>query len=247
MSKTRHVASREAAMAYHEAGHAVACYYMHVKINSATIIPDEVSLGHVRPENMFRGLNPEADLSGRVRLQIERAIIISLAGMAAQRRFSKRSWRQYHGSSDFRSAGDLALYIGGDGAGATAFLHWLQLRADQLVEAQWRDIECVARALMKRKTMTGDEIVEVIDGEHGIQRHQLRDLGNSLRAAEVQRRQQMTDRLTPILSSTLPKIEQLMELKSQDQKLRSRLISAVRRECMAFVDATINQAVTPSP
>jgi hypothetical protein len=232
MSKTKHVVSREAATAYHEAGHAVACYFMHVKVRSATVISDkdQGSLGHVRHENMFRGLNPEVDLSGRVRLQIEREIIISVAGAAAQRRFSKRSWRQYHGSSDFRSASDLALRIGGDGAGATAFLHWLQLCADRLVETRWRNIECVARALMKRKTMTGEEIVDVIEGEQG---HQLRDTVNRLKAAEVKQRQQMTNQLTPILNPTLAKIEQLMGLKSQDQKLRSRLISSVGRERMA--------------
>jgi len=223
--------ARERATAYHEAGHAVACYYLGVKAKSATIVPDKDQgiLGHVRHEDMFRGLNPEIDLSGRARLQMERSIIISLAGMAAQRRYDRKSWRHYHGASDFRAASDLASRIGGDSDGTNQFLRWLELRTDRLVESRWQNIERVARALLERKTMASSEIVEIIDGEEG---KSLREVGKRLRATEARERQQLTETLTPILSSALEQIEQRMGLKSPDPKLRSSIVSAVRRSCM---------------
>jgi len=223
--------AREKATAYHEAGHAVACYYLGVKVKSATVVPDKDkgTHGHVRYEKMFRGLDPEIDLSGRARLQMERNIIISLAGAAAQRRYSKQSWRHYHGASDFDAVADLALRIGGDSDGANKFLDWLDHRTDQLVKTRWQDIECVARALLERKTMKGSEIVEVITGESGTT---LQEALKKQITKEAQRRQQWTEVLTPILSPALEKIEQSMGLKSPDQKLRSSIVSAVRRSCM---------------
>jgi hypothetical protein len=147
MAKISRVRTREKATAYHEAGHAVACCYFGVKVKSATIVPDKNknSAGLVRHDNLFRGLDPEHDASGRVRLRIEQAITISLAGPAAQRRHDKKSWRHYHGAGDFNWASDLALRVGGDGIGATTFLRWLQLCADRLVKTRWQEIERVAR------------------------------------------------------------------------------------------------------
>ena len=223
--------AREKATAYHEAGHAVACYYLGVKVKSATVVPDkgQGTHGHVRHEDMYRGLDPEIDLSGRARLRMERSIIISLAGAAAQRRYSRQSWRHDHGASDFRAAANLALRIGGDDDGADRFLRWLELRTDRLVQNHWQDIERVARALLERKTMNGGEIVKIIEGEGGTA---LREVGKKLRASKARRREQWTEVLTPILGPAFEEIEQSMGLKSPDQKLRSAIVSAVRCSCM---------------
>jgi hypothetical protein len=111
----------------------------------------------------------------------------------------------------------------------------LEFCTNRFVDTRWREIDRVARALMHRNTMTGEEIVEVIEGEQASQRQQLRELWNRLKAASVQRRQQMTNHLTPMLGPALARIEHSMGLKSPDQKLRSRIISAVRREYVDFV------------
>jgi hypothetical protein len=62
-----------------------------VKVKSATVVPDkhDNSAGHVAREDMFCGLDPENNMSDRTRLQIERNIIISLAGPAAQWRHNR--------------------------------------------------------------------------------------------------------------------------------------------------------------
>jgi hypothetical protein len=234
--------AREKATAYHEAGHAVACYCLGVKVKSATVVPDkdQGTHGHARHENMFRGLDPEIDLSGRVRLQMERKIIISLAGVAAQRRYSRQSWRSHHGRSDFRAAADLALRIGGDGDGANRFLRWLELQTDRLVENRWQDIERVARALLERRILTGSEIVEIIEGEEGAA---FKKSMKEVKARMTQRQQRWTEVLTPILGPVLEEIEQSMGLRSPDQKLRSSIVSAVRRSCMNLQERRALQAV----
>jgi hypothetical protein len=45
--KRRRSATQDSVVAYHEAGHAVASWHLHLKINGATIIPEGDSLGHV--------------------------------------------------------------------------------------------------------------------------------------------------------------------------------------------------------
>ena len=150
------------ATAYHEAGHAVACYFTGVKCKSASIVPGKGYGGRVLHVSSLRGARPDIELSGRARLQIERTIMICLAGCSAQRRFSKRSWRSYHGATDFQEAGDLALYVCGDGEGTQLFLKWLQHRTDALIELRWSSVTRIAKALLKNKTLTGEEISKLI-------------------------------------------------------------------------------------
>jgi hypothetical protein len=88
--------------AFHEAGHVVAAWSRGLKIHNATIVPSPEFLGRVRHANPLRGLRPDYDVSARVRERAEANIVVALAGPEAQRRHSPRSWRSYHGASDFR-------------------------------------------------------------------------------------------------------------------------------------------------
>jgi hypothetical protein len=215
------------ATAYHEAGHAVACFMMNVKMKSATIIPDKESdtAGHVDHENMFRGLNPEVELTGRARLQIERSIIICLAGFAAQRRYNKRSWRNYHGQSDFTYAVNLASYVDGDAKGASQFLKWVQFRAERLVERHWTEVRRVAQALLKHKVMNGNVIRREILGPNHFSDKRLKQM----RAKQEQQQRELREKLTTLLEPSLAAIEHAMGLETEDPKLRARLISAAAR------------------
>ena len=224
---------QESAIAYHEAGHAVACRFMGVKVKSATIVPkkDEYQ-GCVQHESMFRGLRPDIELSGRARLQIERNIIISLAGAAAQRRHNKKSWRSYHSSSDFRSAANLASHVCDSKANINAFLRWLEVRTDELIAAQWPAVHRIAEVLLERKTVPGDEIVALILEQQGSSRDQqqkLKEMGARLSATHNARREQIKKGLKPILDPALAKIERAIGLKSPDEKLRAQIVSAVVR------------------
>src|SRR5580700_11422788 len=129
------------ATAYHEAGHMVAAWRHHLKIRRATIIPAEDFAGRVDHESPLRGIQLDIDGSDRANLKAEKAILISLAGPAAQRRFRPSSWRSYHGLGDYEIAIDLALRLQGSGALAAAYLRYLQLRADSLVESNWSFVQ----------------------------------------------------------------------------------------------------------
>jgi hypothetical protein len=92
-----------------------------------------------------------------MRLRVERSIIIAFAAEIEQRKHRPSSWRSYHCSSDHHEIVNPAARFY-EGKTLDGFLRWLHLRAQDLVEANWSAIERVARALLKRGKLTGDEI-----------------------------------------------------------------------------------------
>jgi len=155
------VMSREAT-AYHEAGHAVAAWKLGYRPISASITAVEESVGEVRHENPFPGVNLEFDGSDLARSRVERAIMIRLAGPIAQKRYRPTSWRRWQGGADYAVAADLALRVCGSGEVASAFLKWLDLRAKALIENHWPAVERLAIALIKHGTMNQEEIAALM-------------------------------------------------------------------------------------
>jgi len=70
--------------AYHEAGHAVAAWWLFLKFRYVTIKPDGDTLGHVKFNRSPKWFSPDIDKSDRVRLFAERHIISSFAGQIAE-------------------------------------------------------------------------------------------------------------------------------------------------------------------
>jgi hypothetical protein len=157
--------SREAT-AYHEAGHAVAAWSVGYRPTTASIEAGNDSVGQVRHEEPFPGISFEFDGSDMARLKIERAIMICLAGPIAQKRYRRSSWRKWHGVADYATATELALRACGSSDIARAFLKWLALRAESLVDDHWSAVERVAIALLKRSTLTHDEIASLVSKPH---------------------------------------------------------------------------------
>jgi ATP-dependent Zn protease len=150
--------------AYHEAGHAVASYYLFHRIKKVTIVPDKKNdnAGSCHSKGpSLAGI--DVSISPRKQATIFDNIKIFLAGEAAQARFNRRTIRQWHGSSDFHQAAGLALRLSGDARGAELLLDWLRHEAEQLVAIRWREIEVVAEALLRRRTLTGEEVRAVIN------------------------------------------------------------------------------------
>ena len=145
------------ATAYHEAGHAVAAWRRRIAIKAVTIRPER---GQYHGAVLFRssrfpGLDPSEQWA-------ERRIVAALAGPLAQRRFAPRTVRGWHSEADYQFAAELALRTQGSGKLATAWLAWLQISTEALVEANWRHIESVAGALLAGETLSGSEVVETI-------------------------------------------------------------------------------------
>ena len=99
------VQSRRVATAFHEAGHAVVAWRRGLKVHSATIVPTKDYSGMVRRGSL--GVRLDIDGSNRARLRAESAIVVCLAGPAAQRRHNPRSWRAYMGVSMIIETGPL--------------------------------------------------------------------------------------------------------------------------------------------
>jgi hypothetical protein len=139
------------AIAYHEAGHVVARFFS-----------EGGSLGHVRgryddPED---ALGREAEYGKR--LAIETEIISALAGQIAEKRGVGRS-TSGSAESNGKIAADLAFSAcGGEAREAGAFLNWLRIRTENLIEFYWTDVERVTQALLERKTLSGNEVRKII-------------------------------------------------------------------------------------
>jgi hypothetical protein len=147
--------------AYHEAGHAVAFYHLHVPISYVTIVPDEDSLGHVKdplpnfdPDKLdisreaFErhcrdGTSPfppelnryftECNITLKTADWMERKILVSFAGPLAEQRFANR--HNWIGSDreDWRSGFDTASNLVEGGEILQKYVDYLWARAKGLL------------------------------------------------------------------------------------------------------------------
>ena len=92
----------------------------------------------------------------------EQVIKICYAGPLAQQRYRPRSWRRYHGASDFDLAADLGLRVCGSSKQATVFLRWLEIVTREMVQNNWFNIELVAKLLLEHDRLSGAEILSAL-------------------------------------------------------------------------------------
>ena len=135
--------------AYHEAGHAVAAFYMKRSFRYVTIEPEEDSLGHIMYKKFRDSFNPEIDPDREIRKPLEKAIITAFAGPIAEQIFSGRKNR-IGASSDFHGALDCALYLCGSNEETEAYVNWLWIRTKNMIRqpAKWCSVEGLAKELL---------------------------------------------------------------------------------------------------
>jgi hypothetical protein len=149
------------AIAYHEAGHAVAMWHGKLKFQTGSIEPREGSSGRVTHQAL-KGIRLDIDDTPLARIRSENFIIACLAGPTAQRRYNAHSFRHYHAGDDHDLALTHALRLCGNGASTAAYIEWLKIRAKDLVEVRWPSVERVAAGLLENGTLTRKEIVFLI-------------------------------------------------------------------------------------
>ena len=71
--------------AYHEAGHAVAAFLLRKRFSYVTIESGEDSLGHIILKRFRDSFQPDVDEISKIRRPLEKDIMISLAGNAADK------------------------------------------------------------------------------------------------------------------------------------------------------------------
>ena len=87
-----------------------------------------------------------------------------LAGEEAQRRFDPGSVRRHQAASDYQSAKEVLMRLHGDAEKECFHAYrYLRARARNFVHDQrnWRLIQDLAKALLERRSLTGDEVNKV--------------------------------------------------------------------------------------
>lgn len=155
---------------------------------SVTIEAADDYRGMTRTKAMPQGIrhkwNDDEFDNSKLKHWVERQLIELLAGTAAQRRaFPRSHWRQGHGigkapeglmfegeavktlaiqGSDIQTAGRLISDVFGDGKVAKHYYAYVEARADELVHRYWPQIQGVAEALLKHKTLSADAVRAVL-------------------------------------------------------------------------------------
>jgi hypothetical protein len=161
------------AAAYREAGHVVAALTQSRVDHSAAFARTVEFRSPVVHKNVLRGAKFGLDTSEGARLRAERAILVRLAGPAAQKRHAPRSLRSRHGESDLKQALDLASSVSSSPSEAYAFVARLGIAADDLIEARWPLVERVASALIEGSPLSAAQIRRIAGHAADVGRFQI--------------------------------------------------------------------------
>lgn len=151
--------------AYHEAGHAVIAMHFRRAIRYVTIEATDTSYGHVLKTPMPPSFDPQNEIDARTMRRIEAEILVSLAGLAAESRFTgRRNLRA--ASGDYRFAVEMAAYAYNFGPVAGKYVEFLEARAMQLMAgpAVWVKVEAMAKALLAHKRLDAKQARAIYAG-----------------------------------------------------------------------------------
>lgn len=157
--------SEKLAVAYHEAGHAVAYYILRIPIKYVTIKPDPEAhtLGEVQGLPFPKSLAPDVQIDLRTRDYLERRIMGLAAGAIAEAMVTGE--RDHIGATeDMQRCLDFASYYCSD-AEVSAYINWLCIRAEQLIQSpeHRRMLDEVADALVKKETISGRKARQIMN------------------------------------------------------------------------------------
>src|SRR6266567_2257192 len=145
--------------AIHEAGHAVAAIALGRPFRSVTIVPEDGMLGYCSLSRWPKNFQPEINDDLRTRERLESTIISTLAGEIAERHMCGPSW--VDAEADLHMAVDLASYCVGSNEELEAYLEWLRIRTEALVRRSKLEIEALAEALLRDKTIQAKRAREI--------------------------------------------------------------------------------------
>jgi hypothetical protein len=150
--------------AYHEAGHAVAAFHVGVKTRAILVIARDGSPGRHSLGSYIAGMRAGLGRSPQAQRHAENMALVCLAGPAAQRRFSPKSMRRYHGESDRRLAIDLLSRFTNSDEELRAYRRLIEARTRRMIARPetWRLVEGLAKRLLEKGSMTGAEVVQVL-------------------------------------------------------------------------------------
>lgn len=156
--------NRSEAAAYHEAGHAVMCHLMHLRLTSIRIDFDELYGGETAHENPFERERGSNTLGDRTRSQLEKVVMVCLAGPLAQAKYLARGDSDYGGAVDSETASALAMQFFRSKKTADAYVNfartWVKQRFDE--PPTWAAVERLAHALLAERKISGHRAEKII-------------------------------------------------------------------------------------
>jgi len=153
-------------IAYHEAGHAAVCWYEGIEVALATIVPDAGSLGRVSHRSALGGIDLACDDTPQGKARAESLVRMALAGPLAQRRINPRGFRYDNSRGDYKGAQDvLSHLVGPDPEEMTAYLRLLEIQTRSILtlDIVWARVERIAAALLDLKTLSAEELEDLVD------------------------------------------------------------------------------------
>lgn len=158
-------------IAYHEAGHAIACLSVGRAFGKATIVPEGDNLGYVSNHANYKFLDPTiASYSWDPKdlPKIREKIVVSLAGYASTDILRVRYFIRRWDSADYQYILDLldALYagLGQDkevDKEVSAYIKYMEIVTRNILRENWSLVEKVADALINEKTMSYNRIKQI--------------------------------------------------------------------------------------
>jgi hypothetical protein len=148
--------------AYHEAGHAVLHIFLTLGLKRVTIVPNHAEGEAGATWHGGKYPNPDTDEDADMLAIVApeafwlRHATAAYAGAEACRRAGVEDWRA-GADDDYRVAVDAINRITDDEASIDCLYELAQRRVVLLVEHYWPEIEAIARALLERKNLSGEE------------------------------------------------------------------------------------------
>jgi hypothetical protein len=144
------------AVAYHEAGHAVMAFELQRAVRQISIVPSADAEGFVRPGKRPPSFHPDYNTDNKTRDWVEREVLISLAGCAADSKYRGRTIRA-GGADDYNKAISMAAYLTPELRETIAYVEWLRIKAENMIAfpPNWSAVQAIAAELLDRKTISG--------------------------------------------------------------------------------------------
>ena len=158
---------RDAATAYHEAGHAVVASCLGRRVQGATVVPNDESVGHIKIESEKPSTVAaivQGDRWRPSRLQAEKRVMVLQAGGVAQRWYNSYSVRRWHSQNDVNKCVDILRAYAPDEKKQDVMPHYRLLHnwTTHLIMQHWHEVEAVAKALLEHRKLSGTQICDVI-------------------------------------------------------------------------------------
>lgn len=150
------------ATAYHEAGHAVAAWWLGLRFRGVSIRPDDESEGRLTWHTLPARFQPDVNLTPRGEQLLGQRTVVSLAGGIAQEIATGTPWDECGVGGDVQNTVTFGLYAsGGDDQECELYCDLMAHRARRIIRRQWAAVEAVAQALLEREQLTEDEVLAV--------------------------------------------------------------------------------------